>query len=201
LPVYTWADGDDITAARLNTNLRDQVVSTVTSGTRPSGTEGQMCWETDTNRLILFDGTGWIGWDQDDQTYTPTLTASSVNPNLGSTGTITGRYRREGRMVTARISYTFGGSGISAGTGNYILLLPFDFDSNWNASIVGSCRIVNSGSRTVPAVCELNSTDKIVMNTTDDGSLVGAADPFAWGDTDTLNATVRYRMSNSDARL
>ena len=59
MPYTTRADNDVITASSHNANCRDQVVSTVTSGTRPSGTEGQIIYETDTDRLLIYNG-GWI---------------------------------------------------------------------------------------------------------------------------------------------
>ncbi len=79
MPVKTWATNDVPTASDLNTQYRDQVISTVTSGTRPSGTEGQVIYETDTDLLYIYNG-GWVrfgaggGWTS----YTPTLTQSSA---------------------------------------------------------------------------------------------------------------------------
>ena len=56
--------------------------------------------------------------------YTPTLTASSVNPTLGSGSSATGYYKRLGRRVFGYLDITFGSSGAAAGTGYYGVLLP-----------------------------------------------------------------------------
>ena len=57
-------------------------------------------------------------------TWTPTLTASTTNPTLG-TGSITaGRYVQNGKVVTAVAYIQFGSSGAAAGTGSYRVSLP-----------------------------------------------------------------------------
>jgi len=56
------------------------------------------------------------------QSYTPTWTASSVNPTLGN-GTLTGAYNKVGKMITARIFLQYG-STTSSGTGAFRWSLP-----------------------------------------------------------------------------
>lgn len=56
--------------------------------------------------------------------YTPALTASSVNPNLGSTGTAEGRYYRTGELVVMEFAFFFDGAGIAQGTGTYLISAP-----------------------------------------------------------------------------
>lgn len=56
--------------------------------------------------------------------WTPVLTGSTTNPNLGSTGTAVGKYFRWGRFVVARFRLTFGGTGISAGSGQWHVSYP-----------------------------------------------------------------------------
>jgi hypothetical protein len=57
-------------------------------------------------------------------TFTPTLTAVTTNPNLGSTGTTNGAYLQLGKFVCWWGVWTPGGSGIAAGTGEYRIALP-----------------------------------------------------------------------------
>lgn len=59
MPYTTRADGDVITASSWNATVRDQVVSTVTSAGRPSGTEGQLIATTDLDRIEVFNGSAW----------------------------------------------------------------------------------------------------------------------------------------------
>lgn len=57
--------------------------------------------------------------------WTPTLTATTTNPNLGSTGTAVGRYIiLPTGFCVARFEITFGGTGISAGSGPWWLSYP-----------------------------------------------------------------------------
>jgi hypothetical protein len=49
-----------VTTTWWNANVKDQVISTVTSATRPAGTEGQVIYETDTDRVLMHDGAAWV---------------------------------------------------------------------------------------------------------------------------------------------
>lgn len=98
----TWATGETITAALLNA----QSPTLCTSATRPTGGnlyEGVIITETDTDRVLYYDGTGWICLMEPVQTYTPTLT----NATLGN-GTITGIYHRSDGYCDFRVTFTLG---------------------------------------------------------------------------------------------
>lgn len=56
----TFTAGEILTAADVMTYLMNQVTVVCTSGTRPSSpTEGRVIFETDTDRLMIYDGTTW----------------------------------------------------------------------------------------------------------------------------------------------
>lgn len=60
MPYTTAADGEAITPALWNANVRDQTIARVTSGTRPNPpTEGQVIFETDTDRLGIYANGAW----------------------------------------------------------------------------------------------------------------------------------------------
>jgi len=125
MPVKTWATNDVVTASDLNTQYRDQVLSTVTSGTRPSGTEGQMIYETDTDLCYIYNG-GWVrfgaggGWTS----YTPTLTQSGA-----VTKTVTyAKYEKIGRLVSCNVYLTVTG----AGTANAAITVSLPFTAATN---------------------------------------------------------------------
>jgi hypothetical protein len=108
MPYTTRADGDVLTASSHNANCRDQVISTVTSGTRPAGTEGQFIYETDTDLVYVYNG-GWVqfggvgAWTS----YTPTLTQSAT-----VTKTVNyAKYFKIGRMCQVTVSLTVTGAG------------------------------------------------------------------------------------------
>lgn len=63
MPTKTWADGDIPSGADFNTYFRDQVVTTCTSGTRPStSVDGRMIYETDTTRYYRWStaSASWV---------------------------------------------------------------------------------------------------------------------------------------------
>ena len=53
------ADGAAITSSWLQTMVREQVVRTVTSSTRPTGVEGAVIYETDTDSFYYYTGSAW----------------------------------------------------------------------------------------------------------------------------------------------
>lgn len=71
-------------------------------------------------------------------TYTPVLTGSTTNPNLGTGASVTGAYRMLGASTCVwRISIQTGTSGVSAGSGTYYLSMP--------VAALGGFPIVGSG--------------------------------------------------------
>ena len=60
MPYTTVANGEAITPALWNTNVRDQTIARVTSSTRPvSPTEGQVIFETNTYKLGIYANGAW----------------------------------------------------------------------------------------------------------------------------------------------
>jgi hypothetical protein len=153
MPVKTWATNDVPTASDFNTHFRDQVVSTVTSGTRPSGTEGQIIYETDTNLLYVYDGSGWVrfgasgGWT----TYTPTLTQSAA-----VTKTVTyAKYEKVGRMVSVSWLLDVTGTGTAANA----VTVSLPFTAATSLLMGGSGMIYDSSANTIyPGLISLAST-------------------------------------------
>lgn len=94
--------------------------------------------------------------------YTPVITGSGSNPNIGSTGTITGRYVQIGKTVHFEAQITVGGSGISAGSGNYSITLPVTAESTFitaNAyKFVGQANIFNSPSTNFLGIPQIATT-------------------------------------------
>jgi len=77
--------------------------------------------------------------DSNTRTFTPTVTISGgTNPNLGTTGTATGRYEVGDGWCTAAAVFAFAGTGMTAGTGAG---LPYNFSvpvppQGWSSSSV-----------------------------------------------------------------
>jgi len=140
VPNVTRADGDVITASSWNANVRDQVITTCTSATRPSGTEGQFIVETDTDRLMVYNGSGWFHYGGYGTwvSHTPVITQSGA---VTHTDTYC-RYNRAGGIVVleATISITSAGAannavlvsipGTAAQAGNMVVGSGFIFDTS-----------------------------------------------------------------------
>jgi hypothetical protein len=69
------------------------------------------------------------------QSYTPTIIAQTTAPNLGS-GTATGRYQRHQGWCwgTFILLFTTGGTGLSAGSGEYGVSLPTLADNSFHSA-------------------------------------------------------------------
>lgn len=117
--LHTFAASELLTAANVNQFLMNQSIVQCTAGTRPgSPQDGQCIFETDTEDIRVWDGSAWeyVTHTGSFKTWTPALTSTGTNP----TGTGTGIYTRQGRMITATAKYTF----TTAGTLTYSASLP-----------------------------------------------------------------------------
>jgi len=153
MPVKTWATNDVPTASDLNTQYRDQVVSTVTSATRPSGTEGQIIYETDTDLCYIYNG-GWVRFGASGAwtSYTPTLTQSAA-----VTKTVTyAKYEKIGRMVSVTVSLSVTGTG----TANNAITVTLPFTAA-SAVYVGSGYMLDSGVLFYPMIVWPGSTTAV----------------------------------------
>lgn len=133
-------------------------------------------------------------------TYTPTLTAATTNPNLGSTGSIVGSWHRAGNKVDAWIRIHFDGTGVDAGAGIYEISLPFAADTSiLNASTIaanGDCvgeAALNDVSAGVTAhgICQLRDPARIGIvtgQTASGGNQVNSTSPWgaAWATGDRI---------------
>lgn len=89
-------------------------------------------------------------------TFTPTLTAVTVNPNLGTTGTATGAYLQIGKAVFWWAVLQPGGSGIAGGTGEYRLAVPVAAKRTSDRQIVGTGYASNGTTTYYAANIEVN---------------------------------------------
>lgn len=133
--------------------------------------------------------TGAWAYDLDRATsYTPTLTASTTNPTLGTGGTATGYYHRAGHVISVWFNITFG-TGMTAGSGTYIIAQPLAADSSIYATSwgFGTAYLVDAGTAAnrQSAVVEYNTATTVRMRP-NGAALVTNAVPFTWVDTDNF---------------
>jgi hypothetical protein len=130
--------------------------------------------------------------------YTPSLTAVSSNPVLGSGATIAGRYMRVGRTVTVQVNIRFGTSGTGAGSGFYEISLPVLARSiNPGFLAIGSAyardnpaaNFADGQAFIAPGV---NNRARISI----DSSVIAHNIPWAWGANDELGFTGVYEAAS-----
>lgn len=139
MPDSGIADGTVYTSAFHDPYVRQQVVTQCTSGTRPTGVEGRMIAETDTNLFQVYDGAAWVpfgGWGAW-ATYTPTLT--------NATGaTVSGAYMQVGKTGHFRINVT---AGTATAAGTFTATLPPGWTAG-SAATTGLTVLHNNGGGT-----------------------------------------------------
>jgi hypothetical protein len=178
-------------------------VPTVSSdGGRPAGpTASDRIWRSDKTCSEVWDGTAWreeyvAGTGPAWTSYTPAMTASTTNPNIGSTGTAQGRYMQIGKLVHFYATITPGGTGIAGGSGGYAISLPvtarttvtqrgsiYLFDSSAGLAFHGTFSI---GSTTIALA---------VQGTGQNESLVSGTAPFSISSGDTYHAFATYEAA------
>lgn len=141
--------------------------------------------------------------------YTPTLTASTTSPTMGSGSSLTGYYKRLGRRVEGYAVVMFGSSGVAAGSGYYGLSLPvapvnrnqpigigyvFDQDDN-SRFMIASAVISTPLWAAATAKCIL-----VVTNAAGEGfgtgdNPVGAACPWTWAENDQMIVNFSYEAA------
>lgn len=117
------------------------------STNRPTGVSGLQIYEYDTKAYGFYDGTTWVMWDTQWQTYTPVWSASGTQPGIGN-GSIAGKYLRKGREVSVHI-VVIAGSTTTFGSGQYFFSVPPGMTiATVHASIptLGTAWAINQGS-------------------------------------------------------
>lgn len=78
--------------------------------------------------------------------YTPTLKGTTTDPNIGSTGTRAGRWRRVGSDIEVQASFSISGTGIKNGSGDYYITMPSGiFIDSAYVLYNGTSRVFDSG--------------------------------------------------------
>lgn len=141
------------------------------------------------------------------QTYSPALTASTTDPNLGGDGSIEGTYIISSGLIYVWLIALFGTSGVSPGSGTYRFSLPFPIDtnlypSNFTSGLAKGITLgpavmrdqsAASNSINAAAVQDLSGSptpNQLVNLATDpnaSGALVTEADPWPWGNGDAIS--------------
>ncbi len=141
--------------------------------------------------------------------YTPTLTASTTNPTLGSGSSATGYYKRLGHRVEGYATIQFGSAGVAAGSGYYGLLLPVEPVNRNHAIGIGylvdysdNVRFLVASAAVSPPLWAANTSKAIIVVSNAAGAgfftganPVGAAAPWTWAENDQLMVTFSYEAA------
>jgi hypothetical protein len=122
--------------------------------------------------------------------YTPTLTASTTNPTLG-TSSVVGFYRKLGKTVDIDVAITIG-SGFVAGSGGYQISFPSGIApliSNASAALgIGTVRDASPSATTAYTAYLFSASRFSLINA---GGVVASAYPITWAAGDIISATIR----------
>jgi hypothetical protein len=130
--------------------------------------------------------------------YTPALTAASSNPTLGTGATQNGIWLAEGDLVTFHAFLQFGTAGTAAGSGTYSVSLPTPaVDASRTVTPLHGVAEINNTGTSYRRLLRLGTDTTVVMQSAGDGPTenVAHATPFAWGVSDFMILTGRYRAA------
>lgn len=199
MPDSGIADGSSFTSAFWDAYVREQVVTTCTSATRPTAVEGRCIWETDTNQLLVHNGTAWVAVRGASGTWTPSLTATTTNPTLGTGSSVAGSYVYASSLLWCAFGVTFGTSGVAAGSGNYqVTGFPANPVSGRASFLAGRGRLSDSAGAVV-AYLDIIVNDSGVATfryqatwPTGTETYVTNSTPWTWNASDRLEGWVQY---------
>lgn len=127
-------------------------------------------------------------------TYTPTWTATVSNPSLGN-GTLTGRYTKVGRQVTAHVQLIVG-STTTFGSGQWVISLPTTTSSSGLLAL-GQMLVTDVSAGGIPylgtAAASVNAST--VSLATETNPVTGTL-PITFAVDDRLNFTITYESAS-----
>jgi len=191
MPETTWSDGDVATATLLN-QIEDQIIVTCTSSTRPTGAEGRMIYETDTDKLMLYNGTAWKvagggGW----VSFTPSYT----NLTVGN-ATNNGMYRYVPGGIRFKVQTTFGTTS-AMGTNPTLTIPNSETSASDSVRSIGPAVFSDAGTRSYPGTCLCTAgttTVSFVHTESGNAGAPSATAPFTWTTSDILFAEIMVAL-------
>lgn len=143
------------------------------------------------------DANGWFLYQNAFRgLWTPTLTATTTNPTLGSNPIQFGEYILFAGWVTARFKLAFG-TGMTGGSGTYELGgLPEAPDvTEIDGSVpVGKVHLRDVGTASKFWTCVI-TTGGVVRFNDDNGVEVTNTVPWTWGNSDNMRGELIYRTA------
>lgn len=129
-------------------------------------------------------------------TYTMLWTSNvAPNPNAGTTGFATGRYRfLAHKTIVVEIAVEFGGAGINQGGGRWFFSTPFIASVASRRGAAGGSYMLDSGTANRAGVVSITGAgDSYFVTNTPSGD-VGAGVPQVWAAGDQLKFTIIHEI-------
>jgi hypothetical protein len=128
------------------------------------------------------------------ETYTPTLTASTTNPTLGTGSSVSGRYGQVNKIVCGQGQINFGSAGVVAGSGFYFVSLPITAQSS--GKVIGQFQFYDaSASAVYIGTLISDTTTRSLMYYNNPASVTTNAAPFVWAANDFIRYTFQYEAA------
>lgn len=191
-----WTPNEVLTSTDMN-NLSKQAVTVCTSGTRPSSPpEGMTIYETDNDVYAKWTGSGWDYFASSRKSFTPTLTAATTSPTMGSGATRQGWWvYLPGPSVLFTFNMKFG-SSLTVGSGSYFVSIPVTAANPFSGthSAVGSIQVADASANAFRVgSCFVDSSNLGQIGlVADGGQVVSSGQPFAWAAGDYISGSITY---------
>lgn len=158
---------------------------------------------TDKGYEELWTGSAWAALPNSAAgpqwgTWTPALTATTVNPTLGTGSAAVGYYVRNGRTIHATAFLRAGTSGVAAGTGNYRVSLPVTARDISPVFFQGAASgFDNSGSDVLSGTARCGSVSgwgavEIYL----DSTTLSSTGPFVLAANDSFGFSISYEAAS-----
>jgi hypothetical protein len=191
MPDANLADDGVLTSSFYNAYIREQVVVTCTSATRPTGVNGRFIFETDTGATLRHNGTSWVAISTPWAAYTPSL----ANVTLGN-GTLTFRWRKEsadtihvrGKLVFGSTTSVSGLIGFGYPAGFTPVTSPRNLGSCWVSDATASPPYFGTVQAASSMFVYGNTTTPRVTGTS-------ATSPFTWAVSDEIDIDIVVEVS------
>lgn len=190
---------DDRISAALLSGQCPQVASD--SARPPNPYISEQIWRTDKTCFEVWSGAAWreqyIGAEGPAWTpYTPTLTAVTTNPTLGTGSVVEGSYQQVGKKVVARANIKWGSTGLAVGSGRYRVSLPVTAKSLATGNHLGSSMCYdNSLDAYWDGICLIGSADYTKVELVSLNNNVSSSGPIPWASSDRIEITITYEAA------
>lgn len=193
----TWVAGAILTAAQLNTQLRDNMLAGgpiyATTAARDAAITspfvGQRAFISGTLVNTQYNGTAWVevgpigSWTS----YTPTLTQSgAVAKTVGYA-----RYVQMGKIVSVQVILNITGTGTAS---NAVEVgLPVTASST---SFIGSAYLLDANVNNYVGICQLATTTTVTLYASASGNTpMGITPNFAFANGDQVRVSITYEAA------